>query len=60
MGLVDQDDDVIALIEDTLGLTKFVDRSDDDLADVLAKQVLHILAALGLDQIRRVGGVEGA
>ena len=31
-GLVDEDDDVVAVVEDSLRLTELVNRRDDDLA----------------------------
>ena len=36
MGLVDEDDDVVAIVENTFGLGEFVNRCDNDLADELA------------------------
>ena len=58
--LVDHHDDVAAVVEDAVGLGELVDRRDDDLADVLRQQPLQLLAAVGLDQVGHVGGVEGA
>ena len=59
MGFVDQHDDVVAGVEHTFHVTKLVDGGDDDLAGVLAQGLL-VLAALGLDEVGRVVGVEGA
>ena len=60
VGLVDHGDDVVAVVEDARRLAELVDRRDDDLAHVLRQQPLQLLAAVGLDQVRHVGGVEGA
>ena len=60
MGLVHHGDDVAAVVEDAVGLAELEDRRDDDLAHVLPQQPLQLGPAVGLDQVRRVGGVEGA
>ncbi len=60
VGLVDQRDDVAAVVEDAAGLAELEDRGDDDLPHVLREQPLQLAAAVGLDEVRRVGGVEGA
>ena len=58
--LVDHRDDVAAVVEDAVGLAELEDRGDDDLAHVLRQQPLQLAAAVGLDEVRHVGGVEGA
>ena len=42
VSLVDQHDDVAAVVEHAAGLGKLVDRGDDDLARVLRQQALQL------------------
>ena len=60
VGLVDQSDNVAAVVQHPFDLAELEDCGNDDLAYVLLKQPLQLSSALGLDQIRRVSSVEGA
>jgi hypothetical protein len=59
MGLVDEDDDVLAVVELARGLAELVDCRDDDLAHIVVEQLLKLLAAVGGLEVRDVVGVEG-
>ncbi len=56
--LVDHDDNVVPLVEHAVRLGEFEDGRDDDLARVLAQQLLQLGAGLRLDQVGDVRGVE--
>ena len=59
VGFVHQGDDVLAVVQHAVGLAKFEDGGDDDLAGVLPQQGFEFVAAFGLDQVGDVGGIEG-
>ena len=60
MGLVDQHDDVVTVVQDTVHLAELEDRRDDDLPGVPREQPFEIRPAVGLLQVRRIGRVESA
>ena len=60
MGLVDQHDDVVTVVQDTVHLAELENRRDDELPGVLREQPFEIGPAVGLLQVRRVGRVESA
>src|SRR5207253_2932695 len=57
--LVDEDDDVVAVVEEAVGFPELVDGGDDDLAGVVLQEALQLGAGLRLHQVGDVGGVEG-
>ena len=60
MRLVHHRNDVAAVVQDAAGLGELEDRGDDDLARVLRQQALQLGPTVGLHEIWRIRGVEGA
>ena len=60
VGFIHQRNDVAAVIQATGGFTKLEDRGNDDLAHVLPKQLLQLLAGVRLLQIGDVSTSESA